>query len=178
MTGAAVDPLPQWVALLQQTPPLLSAWLRHLPAAWLDIDEGPDTWSARTIVGHLIEGERSDWLPRVRHLLQHGERLPFPPFDRFAQLQAAPQPIAVLLDAFAAAREQSLRELASLRLSAPDLARTGCHPEFGVVTLRQHLATWVAHDQTHILQVARVFGRSLHDDVGPWRAYLRVVRAP
>lgn len=100
------------------------------------------------------------------------------PFDRFAQERRGPLPIGALLDEFGAARAASLAQLAGMGLTARDLARTGRHPEFGVVTLHQHLATWVAHDQTHVLQIARVLGRRLADDVGPWRAYLRVVREP
>ncbi len=162
--------------LLRRTPAVLDAWLRDLPPAWLLADEGPGTWNATTVVSHLIEGERHDWLPRVRHLLAHGEAVPFPPFDRFAQLHAPAQPMAALLDTFAALRRRSLDELATLRLAAADLARGGRHPEFGPVTLGQHLATWVAHDLTHLAQVARVMGRRCRDAVGPWQAYLRVVR--
>lgn len=175
---AAGTPLALWTDLLARTPALLDAWLRELPGAWLDADEGPGTWSPRTVLGHLIEGERSDWLPRTRHLLAHGDAVPFPPFDRFAQASRPPLPIGAALDTFAAARRDSLAQLADLRLTDADLLRTGRHPDFGIVTLRQLLATWVAHDQTHVLQIARVFGRSLHGEVGPWRAYLRVVHAP
>lgn len=163
-------------ALLARTPRLLDAWLRDLPAAWLQCDEGGDTWNAMTVVGHLIEGERSDWLPRVRHLLRHGDDVPWEPFDRFAQLRAAPRTIGDLLDEFATARQQSLDGLRDLGLRATDLARTGRHPEFGVVTLGQHLATWVVHDLTHVTQIARVMSKRLGAAVGPWRAYLRILR--
>lgn len=180
MTGAAPMSQPfdldQGLLLLRRTPAMLDAWLRELPPAWLQADEGPGTWNALIVVAHLIEGERHDWLPRVRHLLAHGEALPFPPFDRFAQLQAPARPIAALLDEFAALRRASLAELAALRLSADDLTRIGRHPEFGRVTLGQHLATWVAHDLTHIAQITRVMGRRCRSAVGPWQAYLRVVR--
>ncbi len=171
-------PLPDWTDLLRRTPTLVDAWLRGLPDRWLDVDEGPGTWSVRNVVGHLIEGERSDWLPRVRHLLRHGEAVAFPPFDRVAQERRGPRSIEELLDEFATMRAESLRELHAIGLTPTDLARTGRHPEFGVVTLRQHLATWVAHDQTHAMQIARIFGRSLAADVGPWRAYLRAARPP
>lgn len=175
MSGASFE-LGQAVALLARTPGLLDAWLRDLPEPWLTCDEGPQTWNALTVVGHLIEGERTDWIPRVRHLLAHGEAVAFPPFDRFAQLARAPVSIGRLLDEFAAARRRSLAELAALRLSPPDLQRQGRHPEFGVVTLGQHLATWVAHDLTHVTQIARGMARRYAEDVGPWRAYLRVVQ--
>jgi hypothetical protein len=123
-------------------------------------------------VGHLIEGERTDWMPRVHHLLRHGDAVAFAPFDRFAHLGSTPQPIARQLEDFARMRAASLADLAALRLGAGDLARTGRHPEFGVVTLAQHLATWVAHDLSHIAQIARVMARRNDTAVGPWRAYL------
>jgi hypothetical protein len=163
------------IVLLERTPALLDAWLRDLPAGWLASDEGPDTWNPCVVLGHLIEGERNDWLPRARHLLAHGEAVPFAPFDRFAQLQRPPLPVDALLDEFHACRRQSLAELAALRLAPADLARRGRHPEFGPVTLGQHLATWVAHDLTHIAQIARAMAHRCRDAVGPWRAYLRVL---
>jgi hypothetical protein len=169
--------LAEGTAFLQRTPAMLTAWLGELPEPWLRCNEGPDTWNARDVLGHLIEAERSDWLPRVRHLLQHGDALAFPPFDRFAQQRQAERTTPQLLAEFAAGRSRSLTELAALQLRPNDLERRGRHPEFGVVTLGQHLATWVAHDLTHVTQIARVMARRLADDVGPWRAYLRVVRA-
>ena len=162
--------------LLARTPALLDAWLRDLSPAWLDADEGPDTWSPAVVIGHLIEGELHDWIPRVRHILEHGERAPFPPFDRFAQLRRAPRPLGEDLDEFAALRAQSLDALRALRLGQADLARTGRHPEFGVVTLGQHLATWITHDLTHVQQIARVMAFGLREAVGPWRSYLRIAR--
>jgi len=163
-------------ALLGRTPAMLDAWLRGLPAAWLSCDEGPDTWTPHAVVGHLIVGEQTDWMPRVRHLLEHGPRVPFPVFDREAQFARPPQSLGELLDEFALLRRQSLGELLSLDLAPQDLERLGRHPEFGEVTLGQHLATWVAHDLTHVTQIARVMARRYASDVGPWRAYLRVVR--
>lgn len=165
------------VPVLDRTPRVLDALLRDLPDAWTHATEGPDTWSAYEVVGHLIHGERTDWMPRVRHLLAHGPDLPFPTFDRFAQQQASrgltlPQ----LLDTFLALRAESLRDLAALHLTEADLERPGCHPEFGRVTLGQHLATWVAHDLDHLMQVTRVMGHQYADAVGPWRQYLRIAR--
>jgi len=170
--------LDQGLPLLRRTPAVLDAWLRDLPEAWLHADEGPNTWNTVTVVAHLIEGERQDWMPRVRHLLAHGEAVVFPPFDRFAQLHAPLRPIAELLDDFTTQRRRSLDELTALGLGAGDLALRGRHPEFGPVTLGQHLATWVAHDLTHLAQITRVMGRSCRSAVGPWQAYLRIVRAP
>jgi hypothetical protein len=168
--------LSEAVAVLQRTPVLLDAWLRDLPAAWLACDEGPGTWNPQVVVGHLVVGEETDWMPRVRHLLAHGAQVPFPPFDREAQSARPPQPLGALLDQFLRLRRQSLADLQALRLNELDLARPGRHPDFGAVTLGQHLATWVAHDLTHVTQIARVMARRYAADVGPWRAYLRVVR--
>lgn len=163
-------------ALLQRTPAVLDAWLRGLPDSWLQCDEGPETWNAVEVLGHLIEGEVHDWMPRVRHLLQHGEAVAFPPFDRFSQDRREARTVAQMLDEFAGLRHQSLDALAEMKLTAADLQRTGRHPEFGKVTLGQHLATWVVHDLTHVTQIARVMARRYGEAVGPWRAYLRVVR--
>ncbi len=163
-------------AVLRRTPAMLDAWLRAMPAALLECNEGPGTWSPLVVLGHLVEGERHDWIPRVRHLLEHGEAVPFPPFDRFSQLQQPARSVAQLLDEFAACRAASLDALAGLRLSAADLERRGRHPEFGAVTLGQHLATWVAHDLDHVTQIARTMANPLRTAVGPWRAYLRVIR--
>jgi hypothetical protein len=162
--------------LLAATPGLLTAWLRDLPAVWLDADEGDGTWNVRTVVGHLIEGELHDWLPRVRHVLQHGEVVPFEPFDRFSQLRREPRSWAQMLEEFATLRARSLADLDALRLRPADFARRARHPEFGAVTLGQHLATWVVHDQTHVVQIARVMAKRYAEAVGPWRAYIRVLR--
>lgn len=163
-------------ALLQRTPALLDAWLRGLPDDWLRTNEGGETWSAFDVLGHLIHGEQTDWIPRARIILEHGERRPFDKFDRLAQFtDSAGKTADQLLDEFAAARRESLRQLEALRLTAADLDRRGTHPAFGAVTLRQLLATWVAHDMDHITQIARVLARQYTDAVGPWHAYLRVI---
>jgi hypothetical protein len=171
-----IDFLREGPPLLARTPATLDAWLRDLPSAWLDCDEGPETWTAVAVLGHLIHGERTDWIPRARHLLAHGETVPFAPFDRFAQLRETPPPVGQQLIEFARLRADSLRQLAELRLGPADLLRRGRHPEFGAVTLGQHLSTWVAHDLTHLTQIARVMAKRCTEAVGPWRAYLRVLR--
>jgi hypothetical protein len=148
-----------------------------LPDGWIAAHEGGDTWSPFDIIGHLLHGERTDWMARVRILLEHGEARAFDTFDRFAQFEESKgRSIASLLDLFAAARRQSLQELAALHLTADDLDRRGRHPQLGTVTLRQLLATWVAHDFDHLMQIARVMGRQYAGEVGPWREYLRVAR--
>ena len=164
------------VPVLARTPAALDVLLRDLPASWVRGTEGPDTWSPYDVVGHLIHGDRADWIPRVEHLLAHGESVPFPPFDRFAQFEESKgKDLADLLDIFKAVRVRSLERLGELNLSDGDLERTGRHPEFGPVLLRQHLATWVAHDLDHLAQIARVMARQYSEAVGPWRRYLRVI---
>jgi len=162
--------------ILRRTPSTLTSLLRDLPEAWVRADEGPGTWSAFDVLGHLIHGEQTDWIPRVRSILEHGTSKPFERFDRFAQLQTGQgKSLNQLLDEFSALRARSLTTLAELRLGPDQLRLEGTHPEFGVVTLGQHLSTWVAHDLDHLVQVARVMARCYTEEVGPWRAYLRVL---
>jgi uncharacterized damage-inducible protein DinB len=165
------------IPLLERTPGALAALLDGLPRDWTRADEGPNTWSAHDVIAHLIHAEDDDWMPRVRHILEVGEREPFLPFNRtFGMAEARARPLEELTAAFTARRRASLDALAALRLTSADLARRGRHPEFGPVTLGQHLATWVAHDLTHLSQIARVLAVQYRDAVGPWAAYLRVVR--
>lgn len=164
------------VKVLERTPAVLRAMLLDLPETWTGADEGPETWSPYDVVGHLIHGERCDWIPRIRIILDHGETRAFPPFDRYAQFsESAGRPLADLLDEFGTLRAQSLRDLAALELAPTDLARSGTHPAFGRVTLGHLLATWTAHDLGHLAQVCRVMAGRYREDVGPWRAYLPIV---
>ncbi len=163
-------------AVLARTPAALDAWLRGLPEAWTTADEGPGTWSAFDVVGHLIHGEKTDWLPRARIVLAHGEARPFDPYDRFAQeRESAGKTLDDLLDEFAALRAANLEALDALHLSDADLARRGAHPGLGAVTLGELLAAWVVHDLGHLAQVARVMAKRYGTAVGPWTAYLPVV---
>lgn len=163
-------------AMLATTPGVLNAWLRHLPATWEESREGDGTWSPFDVVGHLIHGEETDWIPRLKIILTEGEERPFDPFDRLAQFAAsAGRSLTELLDEFARRRASSLSELDRLALTESDLDRRGRHPAFGAVTARQLLATWVAHDLDHIVQIARVLAGQYRHEVGPWRAYLRVI---
>lgn len=160
-------------SFLRRTPSVLRAWLGDLPDGWATLNEGPETWSPFDIVGHLIHGERTDWIPRAELILTHGESRPFTPFDRFAQYQdSRGKSLPQLLDTFAVLRAESLGRLESLQLTPSDLERKGRHPELGTVTLGQLLATWVAHDQNHLGQIARVLGKQYAEEVGPWLAYL------
>jgi len=164
--------------VLQRTPGVLRSLLLDLPAAWTDASEGPNTWTPFDVVGHLIHADRTNWVPRIEHLLRHGDSAPFPAFDREAMFAASQgHALAELLDTFADVRAGSLSRLNELRLADSDLARPGRHPEFGAVLLRQLLATWVAHDLGHISQIVRVMARQYTDAVGPWRAYLSLLRS-
>jgi hypothetical protein len=163
-------------AVLRRTPGALRALLEGLGDEWLLGDEGPETFSPKDVVGHLIHGEETDWLPRVRIILEHGPARPFEPFDRFAfRDQNAGVPVATLLARFAERRAANLEALDGLGLSPADLARTGTHPALGRVTLRQLLATWVVHDLGHLAQVARAMAKQYKADVGPWVEYLPIL---
>ena len=165
------------VPVLRRTPAVLHALLSEAPQPWTTGTEGPGTWTPFDVVGHLIHGERADWMPRVEHILRHGDAVTLPVFDREAMFEASRGlPLATLLDTFAQLRTDSVNRLIALGLTDADLARQGRHPEFGIVTLRQHLATWVAHDLTHISQIVRVMARQYAAAVGPWQAYLSILR--
>jgi hypothetical protein len=163
--------------ILRRTPATLDRLLRDLPDTWARLNEGPDTWSAYDVVGHLIHGEHADWIPRARVILEHGPAKAFEPFNRFAQFEESRgKSLNRLLDEFTAARTQSLADLAALNLSPELCAREGRHPDLGPVTLAQLLATWVAHDLDHIVQISRVLAKAYTEEVGPWRQYLRVLK--
>ena len=167
--------LDEAIAILSRTPRVLDAQLRGLPAAWTSADEGRDTWNAVNVVGHLIDGEDFDWIPRARIILEAGEGRPFEPFDRFAHLTRE-LPLDDLLAMFAGKRVANLETLRGWRLGPRQLALTGTHPELGTVTLNQLLATWVAHDLDHLDQLARVMALRYRETVGPWREYLSILK--
>jgi len=165
------------VPVLRRTPVVVAELLHDLPQSWIATNEGAGTWSPYDVVGHLIHGERTDWVPRVEHILRHGDGVPFPPFDREAMFTASKgRSLGELLATFARMRTESLTRLAALNLTDADLFRHGRHPEFGLVTMGQHLATWVAHDLSHIGQIVRVMARQYTAAVGPWKAYLSVLK--
>lgn len=168
--------LPQTLDLLERTPAVLDSLLRGTSPAWHAVDEGPDTWSAFDVVGHLVHGEETDWVPRARIILEHGEARPFEPFDRFAQLtRFAGWSLDDLLDRFAELRHESLETVRGWRLTGEQLDLPGRHPELGPVTLRQLLATWAVHDLNHLAQISRVMAKRYAEEVGPWRAYLSIL---
>ena len=168
--------LAQALPVLERTPATLRTLLEGLPSAWTDANEGPDTWSPFDVVGHLIQGERTDWIPRARMILEEGRSRAFEPFDRFAQFRDSEgKTLDALLDEFGRLRAQSLATLKAWQLTDAQLALEGEHPVFGAVTLRQLLATWTAHDVSHLAQISRVMAKQYRDAVGPWRAYLPVM---
>jgi hypothetical protein len=164
------------IPVLERTPATLRTLLEGLPSAWTDGNEGSDTWSPFDVVGHLIQGERTDWIPRARMILEEGRSRTFEPFDRFAQFRDSEgKSLAELLDEFEQLRAQSLGTLKGWQLTDAQLSLEGEHPVFGAVTLRQLLATWTAHDVGHLAQISRVMAKQYRDAVGPWRAYLPVM---
>lgn len=164
------------IALLARTPAALNALLRDLPEAWTMNTEGGDTWSAFDVVGHLIHGERTDWMPRVERILKFGEGRAFEPFDRFAQAKESQgDSLPDLLDEFARLRSENLNKLRALNLREDDFERRGRHPALGAVTLSELLATWTVHDMTHLHQISRIMAYQYREGVGPWKAYLGVL---
>ena len=168
--------LNQGIAVLERTPRVLRESLGGLNAPWTDATEGPDTWSAYDIVGHLIHGERTDWIPRAQIILAQGENRRFTPYDRFAQFRESKgKTLANLLDEFEGLRAANIEMLSGWQLTDDQLALEGEHPELGPVTLRQLLAAWVVHDHGHIAQIARVMAKQYREAIGPWREYLPIV---
>jgi hypothetical protein len=163
--------------ILEQTPGVLDALLRHKSAAWLNARKTAEAFSPLDVMGHLMHAEMTDWIPRVRLILEHRDTRAFAPFDRFDfRGLIANKPIAELLEEFAALRRQSLRTLHNLHVSAEQLEWPGLHPELGRVSLGNLLATWAVHDLGHITQVVKTMAHEYADAVGPWRAFLSVVQ--
>lgn len=162
------------LAVLERTPATLGALLDGLPDTWARATDSDGAWSPYDVVGHLIQGERTNWMPRARHILS-GAPGPFVPFDRTPQFGDSPPSLTELLATFADLRHANVADLHALQLTAQDLERTGQHPDFGDVTLGQLLATWVVHDMNHLAQIAQTLARVYTDAVGPWRAYLSVL---
>jgi len=165
------------IAVLERTPATLRALLDGLSPAWTDATEGPDTWSPYVVIGHLIHGERTDWIPRAQIIRAQGANRTFTPYDRFAQFRESQgRTLIELLDEFTRLRAQNVGTLKSWRLTEAQLALQGQHPELGAVTMRQLLACWVAHDLGHIVQVSRVMAKQYREAIGPWTAYLSVMK--
>ena len=168
--------LEQSISVLERTPRVLREILAGLESPWTDATEGPETWSPYDIVGHLIHGERTDWIPRAQIILTQGENRRFTPYDRFAQFRESQgKTLTDLLDEFARLRAANIETLSGWQLTDARLSLGGEHPELGPVTLRQLLAAWVVHDLGHIAQIARVMAKQYKEPIGPWREYLPIV---
>lgn len=164
------------VDVLRRTPDTLNRLLRGLPDEWVRNNEGPNTWSVFDVVGHLIHGERTDWIPRARIIIEHGESRPFDPFDREAMFdESKEKSLSDLLDNFESLRRSNLQALAEMDLTDEKCALRGTHPTLGKVTLEQLLGTWVVHDLSHVAQIARVMCKQYDKEVGPWKAFLPIL---
>ena len=163
--------------ILERTPAVLESMLTSLPDRWIRSNEGENTWSPYDIVGHLIIGEKTDWMVRVRVILNSSEKKIFKPFDRFAQFSTNQNlPLSELVHEFSILRNINLKELKSLNLESQQLMLKGTHPALGEVTLEQLLSTWVVHDLGHIAQISRVMAKQYKNNVGPWQAYLGILK--
>jgi len=168
--------LEQAKEILRRTPVTLHALLSDLPDDWVLANEGPETFSPYDVIGHLIEGEENDWIPRARIILEHGEGKPFEKFDRFAMYEKSKgKSLAQLLARFEEVRGESLRQLDEMNLTPELLRKRGTHPALGAVTLSQLLSAWVVHDLGHIRQIVRVMAKQYREEIGPWTAYLSIV---
>ncbi len=171
-----MDELERSLDFLERTPGVLRQLLSGLEQDWVRSDEGPETYSPIDVVGHLIHGEDTDWVVRIEHLLREGEERAFVPFDREGMRERfADRPPGELLALFERRRSENLARVRELGLASSDLARRGRHPDLGPVTLGQLLTTWVVHDLAHVAQIARVLAKARGDEIGPWRAYFRVL---
>ena len=161
---------------LSRTPRVVRAMLEGLSDEWIRANEGEDSWSPFDVLGHLNHGERTDWIPRARIILEEGEAKTFIPFDRFAQFEESRgKTLDELLDTFEKLRGENLKTLRSMSLQPEDFERKGVHPELGTVTLGELLATWVTHDQDHLVQILRTIAKQYKDEVGPWTEYISVL---
>jgi hypothetical protein len=168
--------LPKSIEILSRTPSVLEALLNGISKEWILNNEGPETWSPFDVVGHLIHGEKTDWIPRMELILSHKSNKTFEPFDRFAQFeQSKGKSLAQLLHEFKDRRLKNIAILQSKNITSADLLKTGNHPAFGAVTLEQLLSTWVAHDLGHVAQISRVMAKQYKEAVGPWRQFLPVL---
>jgi hypothetical protein len=164
------------ILILERTPAVLEQLLHGLPDDWVMHNEGGDTWSPYDIMGHFIHGERTDWMTRTKMILD-GEHKTFPVFNRTAMFEESKgKSLSDLLAEFKSARAENLKTLRSLSLTEKDFDKTGIHPKFGEVTLRQLLSTWTIHDLTHLAQIARVMAKQYRQEIGPWLEYMRLVR--
>ena len=163
--------------VLERTPLVLDTYLSELSDVWVENNEGENTWSPYDVVGHLIHGEKTDWMERAAIILSDSDDKTFVPFDRFAQMEEGPKKsLQILLGEFRALRAANVKQLKELSLSENDLSKTGIHPELGSATLKELLSAWVVHDLGHIAQISRVMAKQYTSEVGPWIAYLSILK--
>ena len=166
------------IEILENTPDVLIQLTKGLSSEWIMNNEGGETWSAFHVVGHLIHGEKTDWMTRIEIILFENENKEFKTFDRFAQLETSKgKTLNQLLDEFTLARELNLKKLRDFELTADDYNKTGIHPKFGEVQLSQLIATWAVHDLDHISQISRVMAKQYKEQTGPWIEYLKILRS-
>ena len=164
------------ILILQRTPVVLEQLLSGLPDDWVMHNEGGETWSPYDIVGHLLHGEKTDWMTRTKMILD-GEHKTFPVFQRTAMFEESKgKTLSDLLAEFKSARAENLKTIVSLNLTDKDFNKTGIHPKFGKVTLRQLLSTWTIHDLTHLAQISRVMAKQYKAEIGPWIEFFRVLQ--
>lgn len=172
----SVFDLDEAIEVLSRTPGVLRQLLSGISPAWFEANEGEDSWNAFDIMGHLVNGEKTDWIVRAKTILDHGSDKTFEPFDRFSQFEESrDKTLSVLLDEFASLRRETVSELRRLVTDRGQLQMPGRHPDFGEVTLSQLLAAWVVHDLGHIAQISRIMAKRYREDVGPWVEYLPVL---
>lgn len=170
--------LSKTIEILERTPDTLIVMLENISDDWTTKNEGEDTWSVYDVIGHLIHGEKTDWIPRMEIILSDKPDKNFVPFDRFAQFEKSEKKtLSELLNEFKSIREKNLQLLKSKNITESDLAKTGIHPAFGEVTLQQLFATWMVHDLNHLAQISRVMVKQYQSDVGPWVEYLRILQS-
>lgn len=168
--------LAEAIPILERTPGVLRSFLSGLPESWIHSNEGDDSWSPFDIVGHLVHGEKTDWIARIRITLSDNQDKSFTPFDRFAMFNDSKgKTLGMLLTEFEDLRGKNIKILKELNISEVDYLRTGIHPNFGEVNLKQQLSTWVVHDLGHIRQIARVMAKQYASEIGPWEQFLRIV---
>lgn len=170
--------LKKLIEILERTPDVLSVMLKDVSSEWTSVNEGGESWSAYDVIGHLIHGEKTDWIPRVEIILSNEEQKKFEPFDRFAQFEdSRGKSMTQLLDEFKSLRKKNIETLRSKNITEKDFGRKGIHPAFGEVALSQLLSTWVVHDLNHIAQISRVMAKQYKEEVGPWVQYLRILQS-
>jgi hypothetical protein len=164
------------IEILERTPLVCQQLLGGLHSDWILSDEGPDTFSPFEVVGHLIHGEKTDWVVRAKWIIEKGSIEAFEPYDRFAQARESKgKSMGQLLEEFRLIREQNIAWVRSVSWQPEDFSKKGLHPVLGEVSMKNLLSTWVVHDLTHIAQITRVMAKQYKSEMGPWPAFFRIL---